>query len=647
MHIWIFFCNFAAIFAITTNNQIFISMKKELLLLLFMSSLLVGCHSDLKFDDIDPAAQMNMGVALKVGTITAKLGDFVDKSEDLFIYRDSTFNGDPKMVIAWRHMYPDTRDYHPIRQNMFLAYQEFSLKAYDEMKRRGLIDNQGKITGNGQPITLDFEMPIIFGVNHDVNDERVDSALFDLAQFQSTVTMGNSPIQWSWVKRVTLDFGDQGRSPQGKIITVYNGGQSACTDALNEVQNLSLCLMNNRNLDPATDQALYPTNVRPDWKLIAHITFTIPNRTTVTFDSDDIFRYSLGLDMKKWTALWGYFKPSPDMETRRKQDMDEYLHDYPWAKRAKLPATDPKVEVEVSSFIAGRMRLSSEYAYIHDANGDSISALFNGQPTRPPHYMSDDEMMKIDASTIGDSAKTYLLFDNTDERGDIDRLLKNMPTWLFYHFNLDFDMNSTPQIRLTPNTMVTVNTTCTLPLMFDHDMFIDYADTITDLNLTEANIDSLVNEEDWIDTLQVGNVTVYLTARNYIPLTLKAKLRFLDANYQPVKDPVDPTKDFYPFVEDTMRIAPPRYIKVGNNVVPDPNTPGKTIITAKMTKQQVKALKEVKNIEYKVFADNDALKYAYEMGLDKARLEEESRLYIDVGVTAQIEAVLNFENNNK
>ena len=38
-------------------------MKKELLFLLFMGSLLVGCHSSLKLDNIDPTAQLDMGLA--------------------------------------------------------------------------------------------------------------------------------------------------------------------------------------------------------------------------------------------------------------------------------------------------------------------------------------------------------------------------------------------------------------------------------------------------------------------------------------------------------------------------------------------------------------------------------------------------------
>ena len=55
-------------------------------------------------------------------------------------------------------------------------------------------------------------------------------------------------------------------------------------------------------------------------------------------------------------------------------------------------------------------------------------------------------------------------------------------------------------------------------------------------------------------------------------------------------------------------------------------------------------MKQIKSIEYKVSADNDALQYAYDMGLDKIRLEKDSRLYIDVGVTTQIDAFMNFEN---
>ena len=47
--------------------------------------------------------------------------------------------------------------------------------------------------------------------------------------------------------------------------------------------------------------------------------------------------------------------------------------------------------------------------------------------------------------------------------------------------------------------------------------------------------------------------------------------------------------------------------------------------------------------EYKVYADNDALNYAYDAGLDKIRLEKDSRLTIDIGVTAQVEAILNFD----
>ena len=119
----------------------------------------------------------------------------------------------------------------------------------------------------------------------------------------------------------------------------------------------------------------------------------------------------------------------------------------------------------------------------------------------------------------------------------------------------------------------------------------------------------------------------------------------MDANGQPVMDPEDPSKEFYPFLEDTIRFAPPKFITLdGGYVVPDNKNPGKTIITTRMNQKPLEALKQIKSIEYKVSADNDALQYAYDMGLDKIRLEKDSRLYIDVGVTTQIDAFMNFEN---
>ena len=56
-------------------------MKKGLLLLLIMSSLLVGCHSDLKFDNVDTTAQMELGIVFPLGTMHLTMADFLGEGQ--------------------------------------------------------------------------------------------------------------------------------------------------------------------------------------------------------------------------------------------------------------------------------------------------------------------------------------------------------------------------------------------------------------------------------------------------------------------------------------------------------------------------------------------------------------------------------------
>lgn len=137
-------------------------MRKELLMLLMAGSMLVGCHSDIQLNNVDTTTQLNMGLALKIATVTATLGDFTDQSEDLFIYRDSTSGGTPKMVVAWRHAYPDEKDYHAVELKNYLPDATKSMRVYDQLQAKGYIGQDSKISGNDQQITLDFDLDFTF-----------------------------------------------------------------------------------------------------------------------------------------------------------------------------------------------------------------------------------------------------------------------------------------------------------------------------------------------------------------------------------------------------------------------------------------------------------------------------------------------------
>jgi len=108
-------------------------------------------------------------------------------------------------------------------------------------------------------------------------------------------------------------------------------------------------------------------------------------------------------------------------------------------------------------------------------------------------------------------------------------------------------------------------------------------------------------------------------------------------------DPMDSTKAFNPFQEDTIRIAPPRYERAtdGNWF---PAETGNTIMTVAMNKAQLDMFPKVKRIVYTVSIDNEALNEAFKKGLYDVAITTEQHLSIGVGLTAHVDAILNFNN---
>ena len=199
-----------------------------------------------------------------------------------------------------------------------------------------------------------------------------------------------------------------------------------------------------------------------------------------------------------------------------------------------------------------------------------------------------------------------------------------------------------------PYSAAEINAICDLPFKFRDSLLIDYKDTIRDVNLSAVDIDSLIHASGVIDSLRTGDVTLFLTATNNIPVALKAVFCYLDKDGQPIKDPLDESKLFNPFTEDTIRIASPRFAENTSHQwvqVED----GKSVFTAHMNKDQLSVVPEVKKIAYKVIVDNEALNYAFKAtpSLQEIRLTKDQTLEFQIGLTAQIDAVLNFSHLNQ
>ena len=59
-------------------------MKKTLLMVL-VGGMLMACHSDIDLKNVDTTTELEMGVAVPVGSVRAKLGDFVGDIPSMFI----------------------------------------------------------------------------------------------------------------------------------------------------------------------------------------------------------------------------------------------------------------------------------------------------------------------------------------------------------------------------------------------------------------------------------------------------------------------------------------------------------------------------------------------------------------------------------
>ena len=110
-----------------------------------------------------------------------------------------------------------------------------------------------------------------------------------------------------------------------------------------------------------------------------------------------------------------------------------------------------------------------------------------------------------------------------------------------------------------------------------------------------------------------------------------------------MKDPEDPTKPLLLFPSDTITLKAPNYEKDGGNWVP--KSPGETVITAQLTKRQVDLLPLIKHIRYTAIINDKSLSDAYSKGLSNIRITDDQGLTLRIGVTAHVDAILNFDGN--
>ena len=603
--------------------------------------LMAGCHSDIDFTNIDGRAEVDMGLVLPIGSVSASLKDVLGKVPNIYV--DSLEN---KGVITWKDTFTIERKYHQVDLSQYISGTTFSLKVHDKVA--SMIGSDGKITGTGQPFTIDFPMVLkLTGINEHVDDERLDSALIELAKFNSTLTQSNmNDLNWNYVQKVQLDLGDRITRPAGQVMTVYTKDGSITDygqEMPTEVDNFTICMMKNRNLTPSQWNQ-YIDNVVDSCLFHCYITINIPAGVKISVPEDAAFKYKLGVQFIDYQAIWGFFKQSTDMYDKDTLDFADQWGDLAFLQKARLPFADPRIKLNITTHVAGALIMGGEYLFSEDALGVQHFAEFGATNSHVlEHHFPKGEYLDPVTSHIGDSTtNTKFVFDKSAAGGRIDKLFVDMPQKLGYSFNVDFDWSKTPQIRITQNTGIRVEAETTLPMMFNQGTRISYADTIKDVNLSKANLDSLLDDVEIVDTLKMSDLKLIMLTTSTIPLQVKALFRCYDENGNLLKDPENPSMPLTLFESDTLRIVPPTYAFSNGtwNM-----TPKKSNLVGSVTKKKLEVLSQVNYITYELWVDDEALDYAFKQGAFNVKITGDSGIKLQIGLTAHVDAVLNLTNS--
>lgn len=610
-----------------------------------VGSMLAGCHSAIDLNNIDTQSEVELGMALPVGSVHATLGDFLGNGQVPTLFIDSVDN---KGVITWKDTFRVARNYHQVDLAQYISEKQLSLNVYDKLEVYTMVGNNKRVTGTGTPVTLTFDMPLkLTGINNDIDNERLDSALIEMASFSSIIRQNNLPLNWEWIDQVTLDLGEQLNRPAGNTMVVYDKN----TDNYGYDQNIPTAVdnftINLMKKNTAGQFVVGQVVDSCDFKI--HFTFTIPAGLQVDVPENAGFDYKLGVQFIDYAAIWGKFLRSSDMYDEAVIDLSESWGSLDFISDWKVPFADPKIDMYIVTKVAGAMKVDGHYLYSEDAGGMKRYATFKyGNTTTQDFHKQFQSWEYLDpiTSTIGDSTTNMMIpFDKDPERGHIDELFKNMPQKLGYKFEMDFNYAMTPQIRITPNTSIRIEAACRLPLIFNQGVFVDYKDTITDVNLSQYTIDSLLKDVDIVDTMKTTDVALYLKAQNTIPLDIKASMRCLDEMGNIIMDPDTLTKPLLLFPSDTIMLKAPEFKTEGGNW--SMKAPGETVIIARLSKRKLDMLPKIKSIVYSAVIDDESLQTAYTDGMNNVKITADEGLTLKIGITAQVDAILNFDNKDK
>ena len=474
---------------------------------------MAGCKHDVDFKNLTLDSEVNVLLNnLPIGEMSATFNDLIG----LMDAKNTTIAPDEDGVLVLTMDEKYKRDFHKIVLSDYLG--EINSVTYLQKVMPELV-----FIPAGTSMKVEFPMTITFsGVNDDMSDERLDSMVIEDAKFTTRISSENLTISDSEIEKVTLRLGDQFRRAKGleKVLDNFH----LDSDVAVNIDDFTLVLMKDEKQEPGNDNVMNT----------ATITFVVDIKTqnNVVVAANSGFRFNFKVEFMDYSALYGFFEAGT--QTR---DLNTIAMPLKFSETDTmiLPVQKPKIElmftygmsmplnVRINYIKAIRPESAAEHA-VYATWGGSTSTL---QPL--------NTVIPVDAPLDMMVKDSSIMLNQESQNGAIDRFFADQVDSLGYDYKLEVDRNSEvfgkvmKQFRLTKNTDFYMQFRFTMPFKFNPGLKVTYADTIKDVNLQRASLDSLAAMTDSIiQKINKADLQLYLTFTNNIPLDLLVDVQFLD-----------------------------------------------------------------------------------------------------------------------
>ena len=607
-------------------------MKKATIIIslsciLALSYCWVGCSlkADLDWKNIDWTTSVNTSLSLPIGSMSAKLGDFLGASQFPQITIDEQGRYAFMDTIRYEHAY------HPIDLSEYATTTHASWDISEQLYQlkeslTSIYPWLGFVETIPLPITLpagiafDMEFPIdidLSKLNIDYRYQRVDSVIVNLAQFTSQYTLENIDFKWSDIKSIQLILNENIHHADGDTLNLPLDGKDFGQPMPIDIRDFHLILMK----DPMAQSG--PENIVDSIRL--KIRFSIETSQPLVIDHNQHISYDFSLDFFDFSAMFGYFEAS----TLIRDVMTETLISDFWSgwklfNDWVLPISEPSIKLFVDHSLAVPLVINLKHLYVLSENGERRSLTFDDSFTQTAKTIHLPSQIAV-TDPLDKRASDSIILDYTPENGNLDTLFTIHPHKLAYELDVTADScTEMKQFRITNNTDINLTAAMNIPFAFNKNVQITYRDTIDNINLTQLQLDSLLAETQIIKKLESAVLQLIVVVENTIPFNIKGELTLYNANNEVV------TLSSMQSSSLNLSINYPEDIT--NGIVTKPSINTLPVLT--ITEEDFEALSSIKYIVLDAkLGDN----------IDAVQLTPKAALRIQLGIVADVDAIIDLE----